>query len=333
MPNSISEKIKHRSANELGDLDYNSIYALIEFLSAHRYHEYGPTFGPHLDFRERLTEWLANGVPEQDQKLLFQLVPYIFFVGRDEIAALQRATFRNSILRWVIEDAGIDFADPDLDNSILREIRRTWFCPITDSADIASFHHLNDLRGEYRPDWRSFAKMHNGDPSLLLQHMADEGYTRVVLTEDIVGSGSQMLDLWPLFENLPTTPPTMPVLIVPLIVCPRGVQAGQRLASRFPNIQFAPTLTLPKDSFVSPIAQSNEPSLFQAFRDLVQRSYPVVSNGQPVSATSVPYGPFGFAQTGGLIVLHTNTPDNSLPVIHHSSNSWSPLFPRRRRIP
>ena len=44
-----------------------------------------------------------------------------------------------------------------------------------------------------------------------------------------------------------------------------------------------------------------------------------------------PYTPFGYKRTGGLVVMHSNTPDNSLPVIHHESDTWAPIFKRHSR--
>jgi hypothetical protein len=38
----------------------------------------------------------------------------------------------------------------------------------------------------------------------------------------------------------------------------------------------------------------------------------------------------GFRKIGGMIILHTNTPNNSLPIIW-SDVEWSPLFNRHVR--
>jgi len=38
--------------------------------------------------------------------------------------------------------------------------------------------------------------------------------------------------------------------------------------------------------------------------------------------------PFGFKGTGALVVMYSNCPNNSLPVLHNESEEWSALFPR-----
>jgi hypothetical protein len=37
---------------------------------------------------------------------------------------------------------------------------------------------------------------------------------------------------------------------------------------------------------------------------------------------------FGFERCGSLVVTFHNTPNNTLPLIHHKSDRWEPLFRR-----
>jgi len=331
MQNVIADKVQQWAAKETGDLDYNAIHAEIEYLIAHRFDQYVPTTGPEPDFRTRFIRWLDNGgLSEDDQKLLFRLVPYIFFLGREEFIALQRAAFLGPVLRWLVDEIGLAFTDGDRDAKLEAAIGETWFCPITDSAHISDFYHANNLGGvEFRPEWRAAAALSNGDSTTLQQHMAQEGFRRVVLIEDLVGSGSQMSELTNLLAHLPAT---IKVLMVPLVVCPVGAEVGRKMATQLPNVAFDPVLELPKHSFVGEVQDPNEPGFFNDIRDMIQRSYPIVSDGQPAHDTVKPYGPFGWRRTGALIVTYNNTPDNTIPVIQHRSPTWSPLFPRSSRI-
>jgi hypothetical protein len=330
MNNAISEKVLRWSAAEQGDVDFNALHALIEYLSVRRYDEYTAMVGANPNFRTRLVGWLDNGISDADQKLLFQTVPYLFFVGHDEIKALQRSAFRTPIIRWIIEQTNLRFDDPNFDVNLRTAINRTWFCPITDSAHITEFCHLNDITGaNYRPDWRSYAKMHPNDATALESLMQTEGYDRVVLTEDIVASGSQMNDLTPIFAVMS---PAIPILIAPLIVCPAGLRVGDKIATTYKQVSFSPMLPLPVNSFVTPIPNVGEPDFFQQIRSVASRIHSTVSNNAPVDPDVTPYGPFGFSGTGAVIVMYSNTPDNSLPLIHYQSPSWTPLFPRRSRI-
>jgi hypothetical protein len=331
MQNSIADKVQRWAAQETGDLDYNAIHAEIEYLIAHRFDQYVPTIGPEPDFRTRFIKWLDNGgLSEDDQKLLFRLVPYIFFLGREEFIALQRAAFLGPVYRWLVDEIGLTFTDVNRDTKLDAAIRETWFCPITDSAHISDFYHANNLGGvEFRPEWRAAAALSGGDSTMLHQHMAQEGFRRVVLIEDLVGSGSQMTDITNLLADLPVT---VKVLIVPLVVCPLGATVGRKMASQLPNVAFDPVLELPQHSFVAEVHDPNEPDFFNSIRDLIQRTYSVVSDGQAAHDMIKPYGPFGWRRTGALIVSYNNTPDNTIPVIQHRSPTWNPLFPRSSRI-
>ena len=331
MQNLIADKVQHWAAKETGDLDYNAIHAEIEYFIARRFDQYVPTIGPEPDFRTRFISWLNNsGISEDDQKLLFRLVPYIFFLGREESMALQRAAFLGPVHRWLVDEIGLTFTDPERDIKLREAISQTWFCPITDSAHISDFYHANNLAGvQHRPEWRAVAALTNNDSTTLQDHMSSHSFRRVVLIEDLVGSGSQIRDVVALLAHLPST---CKVLIVPLVVCPVGADVGRKIAARLSNISFEPVLELPAHSFVAEVPHKDEPDFFLSVRDLIQRNYLIVSGGEPADDATAPYGPFGWRRTGALIVTHNNTPDNTLPLIQHRSITWTPLFPRSSRI-
>ena len=331
MQNIIAEKVQRWALQEQGDLDFNAIHAEIEYLISHRFDQYVPTTGPAPDFRARLAAWLNNeGVSDEDQKIMFRIVPNTFFLGREEFVALQRAALLGPVYRWLVDEAGIAFTDANRDNELDTAVTETWFCPITDSAHISDFYHVNNLTGvEHRVEWRAMAKLAGGDSTLLLRYMTSTGLRRVVLVEDVVGSGSQMNDLIPLLSNLP---PNIKVLLVPLVVCPVGAEAGRTIQRNLPNVQFAHVLELPQHSFVAETPDPNEPQFFGSIRDLIKRLYLLVSGGVPEHPAALPYGPFGWRRTGALIVTYSNAPDNTIPLIQHHSVTWDPLFPRSSRV-
>jgi hypothetical protein len=331
MQNEIAERVQRWAAQEIGELDYNAIHAEIEYLIARRFDQYIPTVGPAPDFRTRFISWLNNsGVSEEDQKLLFRLVPHIFFLGREEFIALQRAAYLGPVHRWLVDEIALNFTDPNRDNKLATAVQGTWFCPITDSAHISDFYHANNLAGvEYRLEWRAVAKLTKGKSAMLQGHMTDAHFKRVVLIEDLVGSGSQISEIFDLLADLP---PTTKVLLVPLVVCPAGAEVGRDIAAKLPNVSFHPVLELPKHSFVAEMVDPNEPGFFSELRGMLHNTFPLVSGGVPAHDAIQPYGPFGWRKTGALIVTYNNTPDNTLPVIQHASDTWDPLFPRSSRL-
>ena len=101
------------------------------------------------------------------------------------------------------------------------------------------------------------------------------------------------------------------------------------LASKHKNLSVKAVLTLHRFDFVHAIASSGEPKLYGEVRRVAQEAYSKIC--MSASATQL-YGPFGFADTGGLVVLSTNCPDNSLPFIHFQCETWNALFPRASRL-
>lgn len=326
MPHTVAERV-HRwiLTSDSEEIGYQRIYDMGEYFAEWRYNQYLPTVGPYPDFMERLRAWLDKLHDEEDQKLLFRLIPHIFFITQREFATLYRVAFKGVITRWLIDAAGISFSVDSIESFVLLAEKETWFCPITDSMEIAAFYHANRIEGQdLRPDWYSLAKL--GCREEILRYMDNKGLKRLVLLEDFVGSGSQIADVLRFAASLSSS---IPILAVPLIICPKGVELAKSLVGKYDNLQITPILPLPEETFVNPVPVPNEPNVFGSIRDLIKRIADRVS-GSPAGNNY--YGPFGYNGTGALVVTYSNCPDNTLPVIHYESSSWKALFPRSSRI-
>lgn len=279
----------------------------------------------------RLREWLDRA-SENDQKTMIRMIPYLFFAGSKEFNALYRAALNGPITRWLIEKLNIDLLDPQLNKRIDDALSKTWFCGITDSMQIAAFHHINNIQGaDLRPDWRTLTQFSTaGDVEAFMTH---EGYERLVLLEDFVGSGSQMSAAVGFAASLSNTPS---ILVLPLIVGPVGQSVGNVFSSNYSNVTFSTMLALGGDAFILEKPMSTEDPLYPSIREMIIRLHPTVRAEPNPDENIKPYGPFGFNPLlpirGALLVMYTNTPDNTLPIIHHSSTSWSALFQRSSRI-
>lgn len=277
-------------------------------------------------FRDRLGEWLRQIEDDEQRKVMFRLLPHIFFVGREQFASLFRTAYRDVATRWLVDQAAIDILLPDAGKKVANAMRSTWFCPLTDSMRINSFLKVNDEGGHaVRPDWRSLAKL--GDIGAAEQigkiqkFVEQEKIKRLVLIEDFVGSGSQMVEA---VKFALAALPDMPILVVPLVCCPVGERVGRGLAEGNHNLVFEPVLTLPQHIFLREEPHSDEAEAFAKARPLLKEF-------------AYRYGhshfefPYGFEGTGGLVVLHTNCPDNTIPLLHADGEEWNALFPRINR--
>jgi len=317
---------------------FNEIHQRLTFYEQTHYSQYVPTLGSEYPtYQERLSNWLANTSDEAIRRILLELAPKIAFITREDIAQLHQSAFIGPISHWLIDQLGIPFADPALSNRIYDELENyTWFTSITDSMHISEFHHAHRIGGiEFRPDWKSLAQF--GDPKNIqdfIDHRQAMGVTkpirRIVILEDFVGSGAQMKMGEGSVDFAASSFPNTPILLVPLIVCPQGARLSRALAGQYPNLTFSPVLEVEEHQLIN--SQSNYPagSFEHVVKDICDTLYSYVKGND--AAKPRPYKPHGFADTGAMIVLYSNTPANTLPIIQHESNTWSALFPRSARM-
>lgn len=328
----LQDKAMRWSSEFEPELDYNELLDHIEFLARRRFFEYLPSVAPGSDqFIERLAAWLDNASEsETDQKILLRTVPEIAFVGSLDFAGLYRAAFQGAVTRWLIGETKVTLEDQNLGSELREAIATTWFCAITDSMTISSFCHTNALQSQStRPDWLSLSEL--GALDRIRAHMDSNGLKRIILLEDFVGSGHQMRQALQFVMQVPGAPS---VLAVPLLCCSRGVAEGSKLARESDGqLAFEAVLTFDAEDTVLLPSEDIQAQLFPLLVELANRRFLQVSGGIEPDSHTPPYGPLGFMKSGALVVTHTNTPNNTLPLVHHrpDSRSWSPLFPRSRR--
>lgn len=309
-----------------GSCGFRNLKAKVDFLTEVLYHEYMPTqAGLHGEFRYRLSKWIDSASTEEQRKLMFLLLEYLFFVGQKEFEALYQTAYSRHIAAWILIQKKIKIDSALAEVELKKGLNNTIYTAITDSFKIGDFLRLNSVQGaDFRFTWEQGLKM-NWDP---YKFVLASGGKRIVLLEDFVGSGSQM-------ENAVIQACSLPnkaqVLLCPLIICPAGAEMAKELANKFTNLTYSPVLELSETSFITPNVSVGEPVLFKKVRKLIGELHPTVAGK---SEWSQNYGPFGYEKTGALIVKHDNCPDNTLPLIHHQSDSpWHPLFYRVSRLP
>ena len=321
------------------DKDLTTVNQKINHLERWLYKTYEPNkFGPK-DFWARLVQWLDNVPLDAEKQLLFQLLVEVLYLSPVEFEELYRCAYQGPIARWLIDTCQIDVFAIDGQEKLVAAAGATWFCPVTDSFRVNAFFHVNNLAAgaNLRPDWHSLLKL--GDVKKINGYCANHNIKRLVLLEDFVGGGSQSLSA---VRFAATEMHDLQVLFVPLVICPKGVVSARQLeeelcAQRAGALRYEAAMELPNDAFLtlnqSPFGASD--SYLSQLRSLIQTSYRKVSGGRVPGPK--PYDPFGFPPsdpTGGLVVMYSNTPDNTLPLIHWCppENTWHPIFPRHSRV-
>jgi hypothetical protein len=289
---------------------------LLNYLSRKVFNDYEPTqFHP---FRARLLDWINNLSDPLDQQMLLSLLLDVFYVGRREFEALFRSAYRGPISRWILDASDLDVFSPNLAASIQVFADDLWICPVSDSLRINSFLKVNGLKSkDVRSDWRSLRRL--GDAEKIRGYVSSKEIKGLVLLEDFVGSGRQATAA---VKFAATSLPDLPILFCPLVVCPKGDRALIELTNGLKNVQYDPVVVLPDD-----VVLNFEKSLGTGATRVdhfLKRIMP------SLQTTSVEFM-YGFEETDAKVVLFSNCPNNTLPIFHHESDQWNPLFPRVTR--
>ncbi len=315
-----------------GDHSFRDINSQMNFFSKELFHDYQPTQSVAFSFKSRLENWLSNLNSDEDRKTLFKILPHIFYVGNKEFINLFRVAYDEIIAKWLIDVNNISFDNiGDAKTQIDDSLRECWICPITDSLNINSFFHINNIPGngwnEWKPQWYTIERG-NHLWNTYRDYIVDNGIRKLILLEDFVGSGSQVSGVVDFVMNQRLD---LDVLLIPLINCTTGHKSFIDLETRHDRLKYQAVLKPSNNCFVTRMQVTGEPDDFEQFRDLLQRCYLQVSNNIPQSGLLKPYSPYGYRETGGLIVMYSNTPDNTIPAIHWNSDTWNPIFPRHSR--
>ncbi len=299
-----------------GDIEVLSIGDQIDYLNKMLFSDYEPSIGPKPDFNSRLKFWLKNVSLDHEQKLLFKLVPKLFYVGKNEFDVLYRVAYSTNTIKWLIDIENLSL-DQKIEANLNLSLKKTWFCPITDSMRINQFYHLNEIAGaDKRPEWRSLEAF--GSKERIQDYLTKNNFTKIVLLEDFVGSGNQIKKT---IEFAASSFAEYDFLIVPILMCPKAWELLSELQVKYKNITINPVLELHDDLFIENGKKDNFNKSIKSFSKKYHKE---------MKKKGFKWSYLGFRNLGGLIVLHTNTPNNSLPIIWSNFN-WSPLFNRHVR--
>lgn len=324
-----------KKVREWGDRESRETNLRLQYLEKRLFSTYECSLPPHTEFWARMAKWIENANGDRALEIdLFNSINQIFYIGPDEFNELYRRAYNGPIARWFIEKTKIDFSNiHKAKQALIAEVKHTWFCPISDSLRINHFYHLNRIpvTAELRPDWRTLQAL--GDEAKIIKYIRHKQIRHIILLEDFVGGGSQARDALIFACKFSRY---VSILFVPLLICPSGLQFLKQLAVSH-GFDISPVLPLSNEIFVQSVAQSGESPEMARLRDLASKTYLSVTNGQPPgeldsnNTPKKPYHPLGWHETGGLVVMYTNTPDNTLPMFHWHSLSWNPIFPRHSR--
>lgn len=300
---------------------YIAIGELIRYLDKLLYSEYDVI----PKFKQRLNQWVNNVEDESDKKSLYELVPNLFFVGAKEFRSLYKTAYEENYIQWLLKTTeNLRFKNTqEYTEFVEGEVAKTAFTQLTDSMNINEYYHANGVDNKgLSITWYNDARQ-GGEERVLssIEILQRKGIERVVILDDHVGSGSQMqyvLDrIQPLLDNFE-------VLVIPLLCGNTGYERGLQL-SRDRDFCFKPVLVMNSHVSISKDKENQSNAVLDAVKLIAERykdEYFDQDNGEYPDI-------YGFSDSGSLLIMHTNCPNNTMVLIHSEYDNWKPLFPRQ----
>jgi hypothetical protein len=199
----------------------------------------------------------------------------------------------------------------------LREYR---LYSITESFKSADFTNRNNLVGLPKFD------VLTEDPLVAAQRIPDQstGLKGLIILEDFVGTGKQSSSVLQMIAGLR---PNWRILFIPLIIVGSVGDAPLAALAAGSAVEVHPVTVLDGSACLRDVPSPEEPEEFAYIRAVVK------STGDRVKRRlnewdDPPDNEFGFRGQGAMVVTHHNTPNNTLPLIHHKAPEWDPLFRR-----
>ena len=301
---------------------YGDLLDEILFHGSARFADYKPceSEGP---FVFRLHEWLRNVANSLEKQTLLSSLQWLIFVDEQQMDALYRDAYRRCLRQWLLS-ADINMAelfDSRYELNLRSRLARVPFMSVTLSFSFPRFTQINELLG--LPDPLVIGPDSDHARASLQGNRQFRDAPECIIFEDFVGTGKQASKILHVVREM--LRPDVRIAFVPLIALEDGVDCLRR--EHAPLVDVLPVMTIRKEHCVRPSRSTGEPADFTALRKVVKSTSRRVS----LRANDVddpPASPFGYGKSGALIVTCHNSPNNTLPLIHHRAPSWVPLFRR-----
>lgn len=240
----------------------------------------------------RIERWLER-FGDSDKDTAARLLDAVEFISAEEV----HAAFR-SVLSQI----------PGWDRAKAKRKGKFAFVAFSSSAGESGDNMLHQFRLANELNNKAFDSLFIGRSELLRSGLGADD--TVVFVDDFVGSGNQAVTAWEkMFQELTTEVGNVYLATV------AAYQMGSSEIKKKTRMQLLAHRTL-----------SNRQSLFHStchhFSDHEKQRI------LHYCAIASPKYPRGFGDCGLAVVLYHQCPNNSIAVLHATSNKWDPLFPR-----
>lgn len=241
--------------------------------------------------RECLIAWLKQ-FDEKHQTIAHRVLDSVILLSEDDILQGYKGTLE-SLPGWSKKSD--------------ERVGRWFFVGMGDAGESgqAMLRLFREANGLTADRWQSLCVMPRELPSLALKAVDN-----VVFVDDFAGSGQQMVNYWPIIEELVASEARCY-----LALSATTSRAEAEIRAKTELDVRAPVILQEKDNLFSEACDT-----FTEEEKLVLEGY-----GKRASKSQ----PRGFGDCGLTIVLSHKTPNNSVPILHANHADWISPFPRQ----
>jgi hypothetical protein len=240
----------------------------------------------------RMIELWLEQFPPIDQDLAARMLDAVLFVGNQKI----HTSFRELL-------GGLE----GWHKTKSKRRGRWFFVPFSGSAGESGDSMVHALRMATSMNKKQYNDLFIHRSDLLARKPGPDD--TVVLVDDFSGTGTQACDSWHIFEELLSGGPRIVLMLV----------AATDLA----------LARIADETTMEPICAtrlSQKDNIFHA--DCLHFSQGEKNTILNYCIRADPTRPKGYGESGLLVVLAHQTPNNSVPILHAMSDAWQGLFPR-----
>lgn len=328
----------------------------INFLVKHffRHYDLNP-YGFHTEFYKWLSQFEvdsdnADNIDgfDAEMRYVFLLVSKLLFFNRVQIISLINVVWekvKKELFCNLRDSNGITSFDIlGVTDLIEKEFENSLFTPLSDSSKFEEFRHVMPDGVHKKITIESIGYLTNPIDDNIPQYIdfinkKYEAKTNLFIVEDFSGSGTTILKK---IDQIADNYNFKRIYFCPLIITENAnnnieeaIEQNEKLKQIVKVIH-----GLQVDEYFSVASESLEywsKKESEVLREMSKKYYNLYFNyngylyddylkTHPLNPT-----PYGFKNGGYPIILYTNCPNNSLPVIWSNNNNWCPLFIRNER--
>lgn len=338
----LKEELKEREVQ----IQKEQLYK-IQYLSERKYNYYDQ-YLPGETFQNRLLRWLEN-FDKKDRNIAMKVVKHLTYIDMHELRSLAVTTFWNSLL--LIEKEIIKNIDREIflktyqkkkKKLIDKELGKSIYVAIADDVLFDYFRRRAQRRKPTILGGDSFVEYYKLHPYCQEDDLDKlEDTERIFMLDQLSASGTSFIrkeengwkgkiirfkEIWKNIENVK-------IYYLPYIMSSVAERNVNRRLKKW-RCEENPSL---KDIVIKPSLKVKVSKCVRA-----NNSYKI-DETKPVAKLCEKYFDediidehkekggeckWGFGESGLDLVLNTNCPNNTLPIIWHDYNEWIPLFPR-----